>query len=561
MTTFSFSSLLACALTAFLGTFALYRNPKAILNRVFFLYCLAGSFAAFAEFEYRLAESPDTALFWIRASFPWILSTPLELHFIARFTGRAWLIENRLTHVLLYTLTLLFCLLWVTGLISIQPEPAYWGWTYTRPQHNTFLNLLGVFVAATISYEIFSCSWYYVHQTKHKKKRQAGLILTGIVLTTILVLITEPGWLFNSFQIKIPRLTSLGFILEGVFLTYAVWKYELFSLTPATAAESIIATLTDALILVTPEGKITMANQATLDLLGYQENELLNQPIETILTSEETTNFEHAWLERLLVTGSIRDDEITFLTKDAKKIPASLSASLVRNEQGVEQGIVYVGRDLTERKRIEEQIKASLREKEILLKEIHHRVKNNLQVVSSLLMLQSGYARDKQTLETLKESQNRIHSMAFIHETLYGSDDLAQVDFTKYTQRLANHLLHSYDVNSCNVTLKVNVIQTPLSIDTAIPCGLIIHELVSNALKYAFPDGQAGKIHIGLHANRPHQLTLTVRDNGVGLPADIQVTQTKTLGLQLVTMLSKQLEGTIELDRSNGTTFKIAFSP
>lgn len=230
-------------------------------------------------------------------------------------------------------------------------------------------------------------------------------------------------------------------------------------------------------------------------------------------------------------------------------------------------------REITERKRVEEQLQTSLREKEVLLKEIHHRVKNNLQVVSSLLKLQSEQVQDKQTFEMFRESQNRVKSMALFHENLYQSRDLAKIDFAEYIRRIAAYLFRSYGVNPDAITLKIDIEGASVGIDTAMLCGVIINELVSNSLKHAFPTltGQAGKargerseskgeIRIALCSDTDNQFTLIVSDNGVGLPKDLDFRNTKSLGLQLVNMLTRQLEGTIELDVSDGTAFKITFA-
>ncbi|GEM_PF-1497128 len=220
--------------------------------------------------------------------------------------------------------------------------------------------------------------------------------------------------------------------------------------------------------------------------------------------------------------------------------------------------------EIAERKRVEEQIQASLKEKEVLLKEIHHRVKTNLQVVSSILDFQSEYIKDQQALQIFRESQNQVRSMALIHEQLYQSKDLASIDFAGYIRSLAGHLFQSYGVNRDAITLKINADDISLSIDTAIPCSLIINELVSNSLKHAFSGGKAcsergeskGEICIGFHSNAG-QFTLIISDNGVGLPKDLDFRNTQSLGLRLVNMLTRQLKGAIELDRSSGTTFKI----
>ncbi|HOU14281.1 MAG TPA: histidine kinase dimerization/phosphoacceptor domain -containing protein [Anaerolineae bacterium] len=214
-------------------------------------------------------------------------------------------------------------------------------------------------------------------------------------------------------------------------------------------------------------------------------------------------------------------------------------------------------REIAERAQAEAKVKASLKEKEILLQEIHHRVKNNLQVISSLLNLQSQGIQDKKTLEVFQESQNRIRSMALIHERLYRSSDLARVDFAEYIRNLASFLIRSYRSRTVQLDLRASDIY--LSIDNAVPCGLIINELISNALKHAFIDGREGEICITMQQLADQQVKLVVRDNGVGLPKDVDYMNTGSLGLQLVTMLVQQLDGTLEIRNNAGAEFEITF--
>lgn len=215
---------------------------------------------------------------------------------------------------------------------------------------------------------------------------------------------------------------------------------------------------------------------------------------------------------------------------------------------------------LDEMKQAENQIKASLNEKELLLKEIHHRVKNNLQVISSLLNLQLAQVKDKQAKEMFREGRDRIRSMAFIHEGLYRSERLSDVDFAGYVRSLTGSLFRSYGISSNAVSLKINAGKSVLGIDTAVPCGLIINELVSNSLKHAFPKGRKGEIFIDLHWQGGNRFVLVVGDNGVGFPEDVDFRNTESLGLQLVCTLTNQMDGTIELDRRGGTKLTIAFT-
>lgn len=222
---------------------------------------------------------------------------------------------------------------------------------------------------------------------------------------------------------------------------------------------------------------------------------------------------------------------------------------------GLTQGVLF---DITARKQAEAQLTASLHEKEMLLKEIHHRVKNNMQVISSLLNLQSGYISDAQTLEIFQESQNRVRSMALIHEKLYRSKNLAEIDLGEYVNDLVTHLFRSYKADGKGVTLKVQAQDVYLGIDTAVPCGLIINELISNALKHAFPNNRQGEIRVELQKEQ-RQVCLCISDNGIGFPLDLDFHNTPSLGLQLVNTLVGQLDGTIDLQNGQGTAFKIHF--
>lgn len=231
----------------------------------------------------------------------------------------------------------------------------------------------------------------------------------------------------------------------------------------------------------------------------------------------------------------------------------------LRDAAGSLIGTIGIALDITERKHAEEQVEASLREKEALIKEMSHRVTNNLQVITSLLNLQAGYIADEPARRVFMESQNRLKALALIHEKLYQSEDLTSIDFSGYLRNLVVHLFHAYKINAHAVALQINVDSIILDIDRAIPCGLIVNELVSNALKYAFPNGKAGEIRIDLHEDEEKRLTLMISDNGVGFPAEMDFRQTASLGMQLVNTLTDQIGGTIALTRNNGTVFKLMF--
>ncbi|MBD2072471.1 PAS domain S-box protein [Phormidium sp. FACHB-592] len=237
-----------------------------------------------------------------------------------------------------------------------------------------------------------------------------------------------------------------------------------------------------------------------------------------------------------------------------------------RTPDRLPQQILGVAVDITAAKQLEvlrqaeEQLQASLTEKDVLLKEIHHRVKNNLQIVYSLLRLQQRRIKDQRAANILLESQNRIKSIALIHEKLYRSETLASINLRQYIPTLAASLFSAYNIHTNIITLKTTIDDVALDIDTVIPCGLIINELVSNALKYAFPNDRPGEIAIALHASGDRAVNLVVRDDGVGMPAEFELAHTDSLGLKLVRDLVQQLEGRLLLNRHAGTEFRITFA-
>ena len=212
-----------------------------------------------------------------------------------------------------------------------------------------------------------------------------------------------------------------------------------------------------------------------------------------------------------------------------------------------------------DRKQSEEKIKKSLNEKEVLLREIHHRVKNNMQIISSLLRLQSQTIKDKTYSQLFEDSQNRITSMALVHEKLYQSRDLAKIEFNAYIRDMVTGLFQSYGISNDRIKLIFDVGDVSLGINSAIPCGLIINELVTNSLKYAFPDGRKGEIKIKVH-EIDNEIEVVISDNGIGIPENIDFRNTGTLGLKLVSILAeRQLRGNVNLDRKTGTEFRIRF--
>jgi PAS domain S-box-containing protein len=312
--------------------------------------------------------------------------------------------------------------------------------------------------------------------------------------------------------------------------------------------------------LVGIDGSWIKVNLTLCDIVGRAEHEFRSLTFHGLTHPEDTLN--HREQVRKLLAGEIStcQAEMRWSHKSGSVVWILLSASLLRDGQGHPLYLIAQILDITERKRSEAQIRNSLREKEVLLKEVHHRVKNNLQVISSLLNLQSGYTTDRKTTELFGESQNRVRSMALIHEKLYQSEDLGRINLEEYVVSLVSMLFRFYGTDPSKVKLQISIDRVTLNLDTAIPVGLLVHELVSNSLKYAFPDGRPGTISINFRGTDESRYVLRFNDDGVGLPTHFDIDKAPSLGLRLVKILTNQLGGELLFDRSAGTEFAIAFS-
>ncbi len=236
-----------------------------------------------------------------------------------------------------------------------------------------------------------------------------------------------------------------------------------------------------------------------------------------------------------------------------------VTASPIQDNEGNVLGSIHIAHNITQRKEMEDQLKKTLKEKEMLIKEIHHRVKNNLTIISSLLSLQSRYIQDENALEMFRKSQNRAKSMALIHEKLYASQDLKRINFKEYMESLASDLYHTYTEDIRLIKLIMDLDDIMLDVETSIPLGLILNELLTNSLRHAFPDGKSGEIHIELHSTEEDEFKLIISDNGIGFPENLDFKNTESLGMRLVNNLTEQISGEIELDRTVETKFIITF--
>ncbi|MBL8499994.1 MAG: PAS domain S-box protein [Nitrosomonas sp.] len=345
---------------------------------------------------------------------------------------------------------------------------------------------------------------------------------------------------------------------DGIFVLAAI-----VDITDRKHAEEMIHLAVEAspngMVMTNHEGKIMMVNTTTEALFGYQREELLGQSIEVLIP--ESHRAHHPALRSDFIKhpstramGHGRD--LHGQHKNGKEFPVEVGLNPIQTPRGVMVLASVI--DITERKSQEEQLKAALKEKDLLLSEIHHRVKNNLQIIDSLLGMQSDMLNNSAAISVLKESQNRVKSMALIHQVLYQSLDFSRTDFSSFIQSLVDNLSVSYALDTSRIVVNIDTDQEVLlPIDVSIPLGLILNELCTNAMKYAFTESRCGHIDISLKRQNLEQLLVCISDDGVGIPDNFDIENTQSLGLQLVQLLSEQISAELTIQRKNPTRFSL----
>lgn len=313
-------------------------------------------------------------------------------------------------------------------------------------------------------------------------------------------------------------------------------------------------------LTIDQDNTIQEANLTLVKLLGVDRRRIVGSKLSRFTAPESQDGL---YLHLLAVRGeqSARRCEIILRRADGSRLAAQLDSACGKDVTTAAEICRIAVSDISERRAAEDRLSDSLREKEVLLREIHHRVKNNLQVISSLVSLQADTQTDAGIRALLGDTRDRVRSMALVHELLYSSDSMAVVDFAEYAHILLGYMLHTYGEVAVKVEPTLAVQPLHLPVDTAVHCGLILNELVSNALKHAFPDRQGGKMDISLDCDAASRLVcLRVRDSGVGLPAGMDWRNAPSLGLRLVQMLTRQLRGTVECAGPPGTEFRVKFT-
>nr|WP_294510872.1 PAS domain S-box protein [uncultured Rhodopila sp.] len=315
-----------------------------------------------------------------------------------------------------------------------------------------------------------------------------------------------------------------------------------------------------AMLMVNGSGVIEMVNIQAERVFGYPREALIGQPIERLMPARYhgrhpcmRTSFLVSPQTRPMGAGR----DLHAIRQDGSEFPVEIALNPIETEDGTMVLAAIV--DISDRKLKEERIKAALKEKDIMLDEIHHRVKSNLQIVYSLLDLQSSGVEDAVALGLLRESQNRVRSMALIHQMLYEANDFVEVDFAGFLENLVPTLISAYGIDPGRITLFINAAHARLPINEAIPCGLVVNELIANALKHAFPANRPGTIRVDIVNEPGDRVVLSVSDDGIGITNDLDIAESTTLGLQLVTLLAEQLKAEVTINRARPTRIELRF--
>jgi PAS domain S-box-containing protein len=318
----------------------------------------------------------------------------------------------------------------------------------------------------------------------------------------------------------------------------------------------------NAMVMIDAEGRIVMVNAEMERVFGYRREDLVGRAVEQLVPQQFTGNhaaFRNGFFANPAPRPMGIGRDLFARRADGTEFPVEIGLNPIETDDGLMVLASII--DITERKRAQVRIEKALEEKTVLLNELHHRVKNNLQMISSLLSLQANSSDDLRLREVLSECQNRVKAMGLTHQLLYEHKDFSRVDLGEYLNRLSQLLLSSYRAGSKGVSLEL--VLSPerhyVGLEKAIPCGLAVNELVTNAFKHAFPAERQGTITVSLAGGEGNEVVLTIADDGIGLPSDFDINTIKSLGLRLVPLLTEQLQGTLTIDGSAGSSFALRF--
>ncbi|MFC1502593.1 histidine kinase dimerization/phosphoacceptor domain -containing protein [bacterium] len=572
MNILSIPIIIMATVAAYVGFYHLYiyfrREFRHREDLTFAITCLAMSLYDIFSIGMYNAGNISNGIIWQRAQIATLALIGIAfIWFVADYTGYT---KRRWMYVIsaFFSIMVLFQLVITNRLFYYRDQPAIKNIELPFNLKATFYEVKTAFLTDLLSavgilvflYTLWMAIRFYRKGNRIKAKPLLWSLLIFFLgyVNDVAVLSGFHHFIYTIEYAYLGIVLLMAYSLSNAVVESAVLK-EAFEESEKKYRELVDNSLVG--IYVAQNHIIQFCNQQLATMFGYMNaDSLTSKHIRKLVAPKNWKDVER---------------EITMREQD-KKIVSNFQFQGVKKNgdridiEGLGSRIMYGGApavqgtliDITARKKAEEKLKASLTEKEVLLQEIHHRVKNNLQIVSSLLSLQARHIQDKEFLQMYKESQDRIRSMSLVHERLYKSKDLARINFREYIVNLTDALYQSHGINTTDIALDIHIKNLYLSIEMAIPCGLLINELLSNTLKHAFPHTFKGKpqIKIKMKKNRNNTINLLFSDNGIGIPKHFDFKKTESLGLELVTVLAEgQLEGNITLNREQGTHFHIQF--
>ena len=386
------------------------------------------------------------------------------------------------------------------------------------------------------------------------------------------LIFSEPMSYLDTIMLKIPpsqivsRITVIVLFLTGGILILKYLKKnekaEAELREKDRFRENLLNRMMTFVAILDPSGEIIFVNNPPLAVRGILLDDIIGMKFFDAPWWTHSAEVQETIKRDIkeCTSGKSVVHDVQIQTADGTLMWIEFSMRPIYDEHRNLQYLIPEGRDITDRKQAEEQIKASLKEKQTLLDEIHHRVKNNMNIVSSLLKLQSNNIENDQIKDILKASQDRVYAMSAVHETLHGTENLSEIDLKSYLSKITTSIFQAYSTDNRKVKLNSDVDNSLISLNQAYPLGLTINELISNSLKYAFPANRTGEVTVNLK-KLDKELELIVIDDGVGIPEKLDWKNSNTLGLKLVrTLVENQLDGSIDLDNTNGTRFTIKFN-
>ena len=549
------ASMLAFVFDLFLGVLVYNKNPKKRLNKIFFLLALWCAYWDITEYGYISAHNMETALFWFRAGGLWFFTVALSVHFILVFIEHSRLLTSKLTYFFLYLPALVFSFFDITtdklGWIAQDED---FGWAYQFQKGSIISEACQIWILIISLVAAFICFRYFLEVSSYRKRQQAKFFLMGVLTPFVVGIVTS--MLLPALDIRFPDLTTTSILLANIFFAYGIWRYDLFTLTPEAVARNIISTITDSLLLINPSGKVVFANKSALRLLKFEEGALTGQDLSSILveTNEQAAR-GGGIVEQLGQKSFLADYEIFLGAQDGQKIPVSISASILREEDGTVLGYVFVARDITNRKQAEEVLRLAKKKAEVasraksdFLANMSHELRTPLNHIIGFteLVVDKNFGDLNATQEEYLNDalQSSKHLLSLINDIL----DLSKVEAGKLELEPSHLDLKLLLENSLvmvkekalkhGIKLSLEVKDAPETI-TADERKLkqILYNLLSNAVKFT-PDG--GEVHLLADLSDDSSLTgaatapafynapgefirISVTDTGIGVdPKDLE---------------------------------------